>query len=466
MKECDMGRTDQTYYRPYIEVSKISNNIIDFDLNNVLKALQQDGKSDNAEKVVKKVQGHFLDSSRLIKRSFGNKLECDFQMYNWGVALTADLGMESDRVDLLILTYGRTSPNRITLNEFKIIILKHSSHKKLEKRERKVKWIDLMASFKIQAGSQRSEDVTKSIGKRQLRAILDVNDIQFDFDLSAFAVDLRNNDRYMSRLHGLLVDDPLISGKRLASKLGYAQAAEERLEMEKIRINAFHSRIAAEEAESSECVGVSSIPLEEVEENLRSGFQRAADLQENRAATRAIRMAEKAELRTAHDLLQTQRHAAASVAAKLLNVQVAEDSGSSTVENKTDTEEESNSKFVTRMLEPEFEEKELMDTPAIGCSDKLSPRLSSSLTPLVFPMRATKEVETQPTQPKQSLPSEEQLLLAEVSVRYEEHCRTRADERAAEKQQKVLEMQMRKAVAEERLAKSTRLMLATASTAP
>jgi hypothetical protein len=221
MLECEFGRTDQTYYKPYVEVSKISNNVIDFDLQNIEKVLELDGKKKgvSADVIVGKQNDHFLDASRLIKRSFGNKFDCDFQLYNWGVALIADLGFESDRVDLLLLTYGRTSPNRITLMEFELIIMKHSNLTTFEKKERRQKWIDLLASFKIQAGRPKGGINVLTIGKRQLQAILDVNEVLIVFDLTVYVADLRRNDKYSNKLHSVLIEDPLISGKRL-SRLG------------------------------------------------------------------------------------------------------------------------------------------------------------------------------------------------------------------------------------------------------
>jgi hypothetical protein len=241
MHEIDFGKTDQTYYKPFVEISKISNNIIDFDLQNIEKVLELDGKKKgvSADVIVGKQNDHFLDASRLIKRSFGNKFECDFQLYNWGVALIADLGLESDRVDLLLLTYGRTSPNRITLMEFELIIMKHSNLTTFEKKERRQKWIDLLASFKIQAGRPRGVTIL-TIGKRQLQAILDVNEVLIVFDLTVYVADLRRNDKYSNRLHSVLIEDPLISGKKL-SRLS-KRTLEEKMQDEKKRMELFSTR--------------------------------------------------------------------------------------------------------------------------------------------------------------------------------------------------------------------------------
>jgi hypothetical protein len=272
MLECEFGRTDQTYYKPYVEVSKISNNVIDFDLQNIEKVLELEGKKKgvSADVIVGRQNDHFLDASRLIKRSFGNKFECDFQLYNWGVALIADLGFESDRVDLLLLAYGRTSPNRITLMEFELIIMKHSNLTTFEKKERRQKWIDLLASFKIQAGRRKGVINVLTIGKRQLQAILDVNEVLIVFDLTVYVADLRRNDKYSNRLHSVLIEDPLISGKRLA-RLG-KRTLEEKMNDEIKRMELFSTRLAEEEAEEdlNNLEGVEDKEL--IESNMREAF--------------------------------------------------------------------------------------------------------------------------------------------------------------------------------------------------
>ena len=513
-----MGPTDQTYYKPYIEVSKLSNSVIDFDLKNVQKALEQGGKSESAEKVVVKIHHHFLDSSRIVRRSYGNKLDYDFQMFNWGVALTADVGMENDRVDLLMLTYGRTSPNRITLTEFELIILKHTSFKHMDKKERKLKWTDLVASFKIQAGSQRSVDVTKSIGKRQMRSILDVNDIVMAFDLTEFASDLRHNDRYMCRLHSLLVDDPLINGKRLSTQALYGKTREERLGEEKRRMDAFSKRIAAEEDESrGEAVPYSAGQEVDSDAAMRAAFARAAELQENRAATRAIRMAEKAEKRSADKLIQDQRHAAASAAAKLIRISETvvidasqdEAEGNLQFEDHSVTEQslqqqhqqqqqqlvpevigtdgttggddiidvDETAASETEVLLPEEQAfPELLPVDSDSDADYASPLLLSP--PLVFPMRVSRDntvlspdashTETEETEVAQDREeTEDELKLAEMSRRLEEHRRVRADETAAKRQQREVEKLKLKELAEERLrTRASRLAHGTVNPSP
>ncbi len=80
--------TGETYYQVFLDPSKVENSIIDFDLDNLSAAL---GKSLHLSEVItNRVHDHFIDTSRAIKRCFGNKYEHDFQQYNWGLSLIAD----------------------------------------------------------------------------------------------------------------------------------------------------------------------------------------------------------------------------------------------------------------------------------------------------------------------------------------------------------------------------------------
>ena len=101
------------------------------------------------EKIAEAVRQHYLDSSRLIKRAFGKKIEDDFQLYNWGLTLAMDMGLNTDKVELLLMIYSKKMPRRITLPDFEKFMKEHSTWRHIKKRREERKWLDLMASFKI-----------------------------------------------------------------------------------------------------------------------------------------------------------------------------------------------------------------------------------------------------------------------------------------------------------------------------
>ena len=70
------GETGQSFYRStFFNSSKIGNHIIDFDLKCIENSLQNGKSSVTAEKVANRIWDHYADSSRLIKRSFGNSVK-------------------------------------------------------------------------------------------------------------------------------------------------------------------------------------------------------------------------------------------------------------------------------------------------------------------------------------------------------------------------------------------------------
>ena len=320
--QSSFGETGQQFFKStYFDKSKIGNNIIDFDIECINKALQAEGKVGvSSEKIASRVWEHYVDSARVVKRCFGNKVKDDWNLYNWGLALTQEFGLEQDRIELLVLIYGKTIPNRLNLAEFELLVLKHTSYKALEKQERKYKWLDLMASFRIQSIKLRPSDECWTIGKRQLRTVLEVNDLNIVFDVTAFTSDLKRCDRYTNKIHMLLLDDPLISGKRLslASGRGSTSSLEAMAHAEKRRLEQFKKKIAAEEHEQ-ELEGKNSDNMENVdttgdpgsippvinknqaaEDTMRSAFRKKEIEKENRAAERAVKMAQKAEARASY----------------------------------------------------------------------------------------------------------------------------------------------------------------------
>ena len=82
--------TGATLYHTFLDPRKIENSIIDFDLENLKKLLSEQTSDAEAQKLGQRVNDHFIDSSRLIKRSYANKYEHDFQQYNWGLSLVGD----------------------------------------------------------------------------------------------------------------------------------------------------------------------------------------------------------------------------------------------------------------------------------------------------------------------------------------------------------------------------------------
>jgi hypothetical protein len=79
-----------TFYHTFLDPRKVENSVIDFDLENLKRVLADQITQAEAQKVATRVNDHFIDTSRAIKRCFGNKHEHDFQQYNWGLSLTAD----------------------------------------------------------------------------------------------------------------------------------------------------------------------------------------------------------------------------------------------------------------------------------------------------------------------------------------------------------------------------------------
>ena len=319
--QSSFGETGQQFFKStYFDKSKIGNSIIDFDIECINKALQAEGKVGvSSEKIASRVWEHYVDSARVVKRCFGNKIKDDWNLYNWGLALTQEFGLEQDRIELLVLIYGKTIPNRLNLAEFELLVLKHTSYKAMEKQERKYKWLDLMASFRIQSIKLRPSDECWTIGKRQLRTVLEVNDLNIVFDVTTFTSDLKRCDRYTNKIHMLLLDDPLLSGKRLslASGRGSTTSLEAMAHAEKRRLELFKKKIAAEEDEQ-ELEGESGnmgnvdttgnpesiTPLinknKAAEDTMRSAFRKQEIEKENRAAERAVKMAQKAESRASY----------------------------------------------------------------------------------------------------------------------------------------------------------------------
>ena len=90
--------TDETFFHIYQDQSKVENKIIDFDIKNLFKLLQErDVPEATIDKYTRKVHEHYLDATRISKRAFGPKMEDNFQVYNWGLTLVMDIGLDDDK---------------------------------------------------------------------------------------------------------------------------------------------------------------------------------------------------------------------------------------------------------------------------------------------------------------------------------------------------------------------------------
>ena len=176
---------------------------------------------------------HYLESCRLIKRSFGDRIEEDLQLYNWGLTLTMEMGTNDDKLQFLLSVYSKSMPKRVTQRDFDIIMHEHTSLRHLPTRLRETKWLELMASFKIHMvrkvlntttnttttttnnnnintinynnnDNDNKEGYQDSIGKKSFAAILDVCNVTFDLDLEKVTREMKRIDRYGNRLLLLL----------------------------------------------------------------------------------------------------------------------------------------------------------------------------------------------------------------------------------------------------------------------
>lgn len=188
------------------------------------------------ERTVGRVNEHYLDSSRVIKRAFGDTVEDDFQKYNWGMSIIPEMGLEGDKLDFLTSLYCRTIPKRIVEIDFKVIVLYHTSFKFIEnRREKKEKWADLKASWRIQ--KYRKPGFPDSISHRNMKSIMKVNELSYDLDIVRITKDMRTYDQKASKLHMLLLEDPLITRGR-----------RKKIEEKNAEIESYASQVAKFEA--------------------------------------------------------------------------------------------------------------------------------------------------------------------------------------------------------------------------
>ena len=450
------GETGQTYYKSvYFDKSKIGNNVIDFDIQCITKALEAEGRVGvSSEKIAHRVWEHYVDSARLVKRAFGTKIKDDFNLYNWGLALTQQFGLEQDRIELLILVYGKTVPNRLKLSEFELVVLKHTSYKALEKQERKHKWIELIESFRIQSIKLRPGDECWTIGRRQLRTILDVNDLAIVFDVTVFTSDLKRSDRYSNKIHMLLLDDPLVSGKRL-SRSNTPASLEALTRAENKRLEQFKRRIAAEEddAEVGEGIADDSVgdggdgagagadskaaKKEAAAANMKRAFMTKSVEKETKAAERAIKMAQKAAARTAFLKEDEERR-------QRVNAYLAKLKEQQQGQSDVPTEDE-----LREVDDFDTDDRDAVATAAAAASQREEDGV----------MDAAVDVVTSPEPPAPALTPEEQLR-AQLAAKLAAHQQRRAEEKAHEKQRLRDMVQRRLDARKQRLAEEAAVVAA------
>jgi hypothetical protein len=207
--EWPSGATDAKFYVPHNSVRGIENSVIDFDIDNMYHVLYDSHKVE-AEKVTERVNKHYMTTRTLGKRAFGAKAKDDFQQYNWGLSLTLEMGLMSDQAELMMLMYTRVVDGRITEKEYDLIIISHTSFKRIRKNSKRSKWRDLRTSWKIHA--KKIKGVPLSISKKHFLKILDVNDLTFDINMERLSRDMMGFDYESEYMHSLLVDDPLLRG--------------------------------------------------------------------------------------------------------------------------------------------------------------------------------------------------------------------------------------------------------------
>lgn len=250
--EWPSGATDSKFFVPHLPVRGIENSVIDFDIDNMFQVLYPEKKV-HAEKVTERVNKHFLATRQLEKRAFGNKRGDDFQQYNWGLGLSIEMGLMSDQAELLMMMYTRVVDGRMTEKEFDLIIIAHTSFKRIRKSSKRSKWRDLKTSWKIHAA--KIKGVPLSISKKHFIKILEVNDVAFDIDMEKLSRDMMGFDYEADYMHSLLMDDPLLRGevpppKKTFSYFPHGKKAQnnpdEQVIMDDAHIQAFRKQMEAD----------------------------------------------------------------------------------------------------------------------------------------------------------------------------------------------------------------------------
>ena len=211
--EWSSGATDLKFYRAFNSLPQVENSVIDYDIKNIHKVLIKRNPV-TGETVAKRLNTHYNDGMRHIKRSFGNKITDDFQRYTWGLTLAVDLGLEIDKLELLTQVYCKKVPMRYIRSEFEKIVTVHTSFRRIKDRAQKnAKWRELKASWNMTAIKEPGFPTT--VTKKGFLAILDINEIKFDIHVEMLTRDIQMNDLEANKLHMLLLKDPVIEGTLL-----------------------------------------------------------------------------------------------------------------------------------------------------------------------------------------------------------------------------------------------------------
>lgn len=399
--EWDAGVPGQTFYHPYLYEDKIENRVIEHDIKTIDEYLKGKETSVPADVLVDKIRDHYLDSSRLIKRALGEKIEDNFQLYNWGLVLTADMGMMTDKLELLIVTYSKKMPKRVTVLDFEEIIHKHTSFRKISAKLRRNRWLELLSSFKMQ--KIMKPGVPDSIGKKEFKTILEVNDIDIDVDLVRLTKDMRIADNYGNRLHMLLVEDPLISGN--FSSKDVVSIKEVR---KCTRMKEFENKLAVEEEQYSE------FARERAAVKMAAAFQQKQQLDEERTQ----RVKEKERLRLEYKKQQEdEKSAALARLEQIREEREAIEASKKAEEEKLAIEREEQER---QRLQIEAEIRELLarEREMTAPGDHNGEGLEEP---------AATDAQAQP------MPSEEEMVRMEMEARFQEHLRVKAERKAKER---------------------------------
>jgi hypothetical protein len=150
---------------------------------------------------------------KIVQLGYGQKeYSFDFQHYNWGLCLCSqETATERDKLSLLFSYYGKCVRNRLSLSEFEVVIKRHTDFNDLERHQKKIKWDDLLASFKLHAKPKDKHPDT--VGLRHMEILLEVNKIAVRLDLTRIINNIKKQDRTGRSLLAMLDDDPVLKGQ-------------------------------------------------------------------------------------------------------------------------------------------------------------------------------------------------------------------------------------------------------------
>eukprot|EP01041_Mallomonas_annulata_P011179 gene11179-23353_t len=216
--EWQSGATDFKFFHTFTSLPHVGNSVIEYDVKNVNKVLSKKSLS-SGETIAKRVNGHYRDSLRHIKRSFGIQHQDDFQRYTWGFVLTVDLGLDIEKLELLNQVYSIEHYPRFGKPDYEKILHLHSSFRNISNEHvKRVKWRDLKASWGIQANKRLTSQPT--ISKKDFLKIIDVNEVKLEIDIDVLSQDMMIYDQEAARLHLLLLDDPVVNGRTQSIGMG------------------------------------------------------------------------------------------------------------------------------------------------------------------------------------------------------------------------------------------------------